>query len=200
MDLAANKAIWSSEEVSEFGVLSDDVTHYASWTDNDEGTEIQLWNIKRQEKMPRFLRDANAVRVALSRDGRYMACHAADKVLVWDTTKDAPIIETELPHVTCIAFSPTGLYLAVATEENAPLGDEDLRREKKLGEILRWDVFQKKKIGAPLNPLIGAVTCLALSKDGTVLVAGTVRGGEVCRIDVDSGKAMLLPQHAERSA
>src|SRR5262249_55125522 len=105
-----------------------------------------------------------ADRVALSPDGRWLACNTwgfvRGAVGVWDVDAGKQVMEFERPEAP-LAFSPEGKFLVVGYGN----------------EVRYWQVGSWKFIGAVRAEREQAGNrCLAFSKTGTVLAVRPMRG------------------------
>jgi WD40 repeat protein/predicted Ser/Thr protein kinase len=127
---------------------------------------VRLWRAQgRQEEAVLHGHTRTVVGLAFSRDGRRLASWQDDGVVrLWDTAPDAtlPVLRGHASYVYPVAYTPDGRLIASGSWDSA-LGSRD-------GSVHLWDAATGRSVADPL-PQGGSVRALALSPDGTRLVA-----------------------------
>jgi serine/threonine protein kinase/WD40 repeat protein len=125
---------------------------------------VELWDPHAGQRLGEFKgHTANAVAVAFSPDGRWLATGAGDETIrLWDVTtqRELRVLRGHQLPPPCVAFSPDGRLLAS--------GGND-------GSVLLWDVAA---LAAPAPPVItNLAPPLVFSTDGRSLASGLRSGG-----------------------
>ena len=137
------------------------------------GGKVMLHRADNDERIATFEGDAATVRsLAFSADSRLLASGDQNGVVrVWDliALRLSGSFATPGAPITCVAFSPDGTQLAVATADD---------RGKSAGSVTLWDVETRRQIGTLAGHERGALA-VAFSPDGTTIATagalGTIR-------------------------
>ncbi len=141
----------------------------------DTANGVRVYGVDPLELKHRF--EFPLARTAVfSPDGRRLAALADGRIAVWDLSASTPVASIRnVPQVQALAFSPSGDRLLVTSRDG----------------IVR--VLDSAMIGSPekatLSPLSMELLCVAMSRDGSRVAAGTIDGGVVLW-DVATGREL----------
>jgi WD40 repeat protein len=115
--------------------------------------------------------------LALNEDGRYLALADARHARVWDLTRVESIAEYEANHVYSVALSADGFRVAFTSTDTVMIRDlNDTMPGQALSHDGQW------------------LSCVAITPDGRVAVAGS-QEGLVTAWNVDKGRQLCRLQH-----
>lgn len=161
-----------------------------------KGQDVELWDLRRRERIPAPWLPKSAVDAEFSPDGRLLVISTSDSgIRLFDVSAKREIIEPMSPASKQVAFSPDSAFLA-GTDD---MGNARLWRVRD-GTLLAEFRFPATRATTPMDPFSADNRLLLFSSDNRLLrileAFGSVHTYDV---SVDTKPLLLTPGGIDRS-
>jgi RNA polymerase sigma factor (sigma-70 family) len=153
---------------------------------------VIVWDRRTGKKVRDFPGGTGSV--AVSRDGKLIACGGYGVIRLYDLATGKPVREmrSQQTHISTLTFLPDGKTLFETGPPPTPQRGDGIERLTLMADVGRfWDVATGKQVRSPLDGVVlggHLAQCAALSPDGRTLAART----SLLETATGGGRALLV--------